>query len=1031
MSTLPVVLSTVACLAGCRDNPAAAAEPAGGARFVATVVCGVDVKARRTTCRLVRDSPSGGAHGPRLTVIRDASAMVETGDDAYTAADSTYRLQVRLVNTSETALGTRDGTAVTGIKAFIPVNIMGYAGRQPGDTTDPYGVLVPPMPNINNQVQARNPDGRMSFTAANQPYWNYAQKLEPGQASQWREWRFTLNPSVSYFYFAVSVFVGVPGEQEVPMAIPENWGAPARYFDPKFIVDCGRAGAPRCVYDVVDVTFRPSATQAERQAAIELVGTLESGSRMTGTYYVRIPGDTSLVALRNALGVLRALPQVEWVFPHDITSFKTNYLRPYDGAGWQQWQLRDSLADHDNWALEAVSLPLAWGCETAADSTRTVAVVDHDFHAVAELRRTHDSAGSVGVGRFTTAQDNEDHGTFVASIIGARGNDSTGMTGVMWRTRLHLLDVTSFDSAGNPRRDALGSPIITTDTILGRIQQAGRAGAAVINLSMGVSWAAIGQQFHWVPPNANYDPSTETNSARKDTINAIVRNWYREYRSVMDSLAARGHHPLVVMAAGNAGRNAWYEIWRAAGDSMASTLVVGAVRDAGSGTLAPMHAVSGGTVRASDFGSMVRIAAPGQDVRGLVSAGPAIGSGTSFAAPLVAGVAGLLVSFDRRLAGKPDSLRDLIIQSAASGGRSVMLGGQRVPILHAHEALKLVAQRPGAPLCGNRMWTESRRIVVQRGTGTETLVDLGGGISRDHIDVLHGGRQMRVNYTGQFGRDSTLTFVLQNNTWQQQGTGFTGWAASVPGSSGAYLASQRRSHGGDTLVMPYTSKVFGAALLDLYLSWSGGARKLAQLRRSQTADDLHEVCTVRSPLAAGGDTVACITKGLFSAYSEVVDWTVAYSPSGREIIVGVKRLRGTSTVSGWSPCPWPVAPGTSPRECRSFISVSTYDPSEIVSVDIATGAERTLFTFDGYPRRLAPDESGLELMFLRENAVLRQTREPGPNYMQFVIRYGPDTRTCTVEARNLRTGALKSTISAADCGATDHGVFISPVRLQP
>lgn len=127
------------------------------------------------------------------------------------------------------------------------------------------------------------------------------------------------------------------------MVIPESWGEPSRYFDSRFIVDCGRAGAPRCVYDVVDVTFRPSATQAERQAAVELVGTLESGSRMTGTYYVRIDGDTSLAGLRNALGVLRSLPQVEWVFPHDITAFKTTYGQPaQDGPAGQRSEARNN-----------------------------------------------------------------------------------------------------------------------------------------------------------------------------------------------------------------------------------------------------------------------------------------------------------------------------------------------------------------------------------------------------------------------------------------------------------------------------------------------------------------------------------------------------------------------------------------------------------------------------------------------------------------------------------------------------------------
>ena len=132
MPAFGLMVATLSCVAGCSDNPAAAAPVAGGrSRFTGTVVCAVDVRAAHSRCELITQGVPGST-GARLAIIPNAQTMVQTGADGYTAVDSTYRLNIRLINTSETPLGTRDGTTVTGIKAFIPVNIMGYAGRPPG-----------------------------------------------------------------------------------------------------------------------------------------------------------------------------------------------------------------------------------------------------------------------------------------------------------------------------------------------------------------------------------------------------------------------------------------------------------------------------------------------------------------------------------------------------------------------------------------------------------------------------------------------------------------------------------------------------------------------------------------------------------------------------------------------------------------------------------------------------------------------------------------------------------------------------------
>ncbi len=88
-----------------------------------------------------------------------------------------------------------------------------------------------------------------------------------------------------------------------------------------------------------------------------------------------------------------------------------------------------------------------------------------------------------------------------------------------------------------------------------------------------------------------------------------------------------------------------------------------------------------------------------------------VDSGTSFAAPLVSGIAALLFAVDPTLT--PAQVKQFIVQGAQRSGR--LAGG--IPIVDAYESLKLAAQRKGAPLCGNRTWFRRGRVIVERGSG--------------------------------------------------------------------------------------------------------------------------------------------------------------------------------------------------------------------------------------------------------------------------------------------------------------------------
>lgn len=95
------------------------------------------------------------------------------------------------------------------------------------------------------------------------------------------------------------------------------------------------------------------------------------------------------------------------------------------GSGARGRKLNPDSADGENWALERVSAPVAWGC-SVGEGSPLIGVDDIGFHSVAELLP---NVSSLSVPNYGV--DPRTHGTQVASIIGARGNDTSGMTGTM------------------------------------------------------------------------------------------------------------------------------------------------------------------------------------------------------------------------------------------------------------------------------------------------------------------------------------------------------------------------------------------------------------------------------------------------------------------------------------------------------------------------------------------------------------------------------------------------------------------------
>ena len=235
------------------------------------------------------------------------------------------------------------------------------------------------------------------------------------------------------------------------------------------------------------------------------------------------------------------------------------------------------------------------------------------------------------------------HGTNSASIIGASGNNGKGIAGVMWQVSLMALKVTPGTTNEFPASDVVGA-----------ILYAVIKGARIIN--------------------ASYSFSTFPQTAQ------------------LAYQFAQAGGVLVVAAAGNDGvNNDFYppitQTQHYPCEALLSNILCVAATD---------H--NDALTSFSNFGATsVDVAAPGQLIAAATNESDSaydFANGTSFSAPIVSGIAGLLLSQDSSLTYQ--QLKDLIIKSvdAKSGLSGKIVTGGRV---NAARALANMSSLPAAP----------------------------------------------------------------------------------------------------------------------------------------------------------------------------------------------------------------------------------------------------------------------------------------------------------------------------------------------
>lgn len=308
--------------------------------------------------------------------------------------------------------------------------------------------------------------------------------------------------------------------------------------------------------------------------------------------HVRLPQG---VSVKNAIISYMQDPNVEYAEPNYILSLSA--IVPNDLYFGQQWALRNIGQFASGTAGTDMKVPEAWDLTKESNSV-IIAVLDTGIDFTHPDLLDNVISGWNFLSSDSNTMDVDGHGTHVAGIIGAVGNNSIGVSGLMWRVKLLPVKVCIME----------GCPI---DAIVSGISYAIAQGAKAMNASFGTF------------------PGAPSPSTLFDAINA-----------------ANSAGVLVVASAGNEENNNDVAPVYPASYNLPNVISVAA---SDQNDIKPTFSNFGGSVHVAAPGVYILSTVPPGVTFSLCSGSPYAGydfcTGTSMAAPHVTGLAGLLYSY--------------------------------------------------------------------------------------------------------------------------------------------------------------------------------------------------------------------------------------------------------------------------------------------------------------------------------------------------------------------------------------------------
>lgn len=319
---------------------------------------------------------------------------------------------------------------------------------------------------------------------------------------------------------------------------------------------------------------------------------------------------------------------------NDLVSAEPNYYDSCDAAP-------NDSALQSQYAVDRIDLPRVWDFSTGSRNV-TVGVIDTGIdanHLDLKDRIDRDLSHNFSNDFTTALEDATGHGTHIAGIIGATGNNGIGITGIAWNVSLVSLRVAN--SSGN-------FPI---DNVIKAISYANDMGINILNYSGG-----------------GYNTG-ESVTAREQAIS--------------------NYKGLFVCGAGNDNKNTDIYKFYPASHDLPNLISVGATNN-----LDARWSFGPGESQGSNFGERtVDLYAPGESIYSTLP-GQRYGyqSGTSMATPHVVGVAALLLSIHPSLTASQiksailNGADGITISISSSNNSSV----QTVKRVNAYGALKYI-----------------------------------------------------------------------------------------------------------------------------------------------------------------------------------------------------------------------------------------------------------------------------------------------------------------------------------------------------
>jgi hypothetical protein len=513
--------------------------------------------------------------------------------------------------------------------------------------------------------------------------------------------------------------------------------------------------------NVAEVRFDDTTSGVTVQSFLQRYSArITGGTPISRAYILEIPDPgTTWEEYYAVIQAMRSEPGVTGVPIVSIKEMRVTSRFPRDsaafGADRQAWLGAPNDYTRSRMAVRA---PLAWGCENGLYGAGRVRIGLLDF-----LFANHDLDSSVvtpwqppgNVLKHDTINNIKpwtyNHGTGIESILAATGDNGRGIAGMVWGADLWVFQ-TSVDSSGalfstNPEwvfakamLDAAANDVhvfVSADLLYRAHDSAGNLRTSDIS--------GIEQDLRWY---LNKDPDNLYIQA----LNNRTKTW--TLADLQSGLTPQDS--LTVM-----------EVALARVRAVFPNQIITVVGTDAQGTLANFS---------DQWTGATDIAAPGVQILMLSYAGgDTTGSGDSFAAPFVGGVAAQLRAMDPTLTAA--QVKDYILRGARQPRWNTQAGQLATPQpvpgaptnvyqLDAYGSLTLLAQEHSTtPICGFPVQAADSGILIERPSGQPQLIPAPAGWFIDQVSVAQGGRLISADV-----EDGSLNFELRlwtfaNGTW--------------------------------------------------------------------------------------------------------------------------------------------------------------------------------------------------------------------------------------------------------------------------